>query len=398
MPSIYTWPCCHYLNDKRIWLYGQLKLFVSGLLFIEDTKNVSSEEPKKLHVSFLHIVEIKKARSTLLYGCIVVKVNEENLWFSSFQQRENVFNILEHFWKEQLFSEETTDKNQELLQIVYDTQNTLMDAAQTLHAQGQQISRTSHNMNMMHNDITVAERITSDIDSWFGAWRLKLPMKKTNALPERIESPISTDSIEYPVLISEKSNENHTKGYIVLRKETLEILGSKSEILFNFVIKQISEINVHSPWDVSFVRHCIGSYDTVVHITSKKTPMILKTLEKVYKCEFYYDDPPIEPDSDLDEMIINESSIASKEIDTNKAVLLQTGQQQDFSSTRDRQKPVSDEDARELSAVLNNMKTLAENISIEQDAQIKQIDDLTVSVDKANTRIKATDWKVKKLT
>lgn len=85
-------------------------------------------------------------------------------------------------------------------------------------------------------------------------------------------------------------------------------------------------------------------------------------------------------------------------LDTNKAVLLQTGQQQDFSSTRDRQKPVSDEDARELSAVLNNMKTLAENISIEQDAQIKQIDDLTVSVDKANTRIKATDWKVKKLT
>ncbi|XP_057292512.1 uncharacterized protein LOC130621215 [Hydractinia symbiolongicarpus] len=562
MPSIYTWPCCHYLNDKRIWLYGQLKLFASGLLFIEDTKNVISEEPKKLHVSFLHIVEIKKSRSTLLYGCIVVKINEENLWFSSFQQRENVFNILEHFWKEQLFSEETTDKkfscydlqllnnctylilnnkieplfapysqnsimtqqfilvikpanhvysfinpqnllsikfkiktkqwdsttigilnivarlqpifisenvvqinifsqleificvdtfahnilvqigairicstalvdrttkcasflsqylfqrlvmhgrhktyvsilffrNQELLQIVYDTQNTLMGAAQTLHAQGQQISRTSHNMNMIHNDITVAERLTSDIDSWFGAWRLKLPMKKTNALPARIESPISTDSIEYPVLISEKSNENHTKGHLVLRKENLEILGSNSEILFNFIIKQISEINVHSPWDVSFVRHCIGSYDTVVHITSKKTPMILKTLEKVYKCEFYYDDPPIEQDTDLDEMLINKSSIASKEIDTNKAVLLQTGQQQNLSSTRDKQKPVSDEDARELSAVLNNIKTLAENISIEQDAQIKQIDELTVSVDKANTRIKATDWKVKKLT
>lgn len=63
-----------------------------------------------------------------------------------------------------------------------------------------------------------------------------------------------------------------------------------------------------------------------------------------------------------------------------------------------KQKQISKEDENELSKVLNNMKSLALNISVEQDAQLKQIDSLSQSVDRANSRIKSTDWRVKNAT
>ena len=44
------------------------------------------------------------------------------------------------------------------------------------------------------------------------------------------------------------------------------------------------------------------------------------------------------------------------------------------------------------------MKTLATDISIEQDAQLKQIDSINQSVERATSRVKAVDYRVKKST
>ena len=51
-------------------------------------------------------------------------------------------------------------------------------------------------------------------------------------------------------------------------------------------------------------------------------------------------------------------------------------------------------DATELSKVLNSMKLLASDINVEQDAQLKQLDDLTEGVDRATARINATNRRV----
>ncbi|XP_005091799.3 synaptosomal-associated protein 47 [Aplysia californica] len=58
---------------------------------------------------------------------------------------------------------------------------------------------------------------------------------------------------------------------------------------------------------------------------------------------------------------------------------------------------VSDAEAAELSATLENLKSLALDISTEQDSQLDMIDRVTQSVDRADYRQKELDKKMNKL-
>ena len=55
---------------------------------------------------------------------------------------------------------------------------------------------------------------------------------------------------------------------------------------------------------------------------------------------------------------------------------------------------ITNKDADELSKVLQSMKHMATDINLEQDAQLKQIDKLTDSVDRAKTRLTTTSRRV----
>ena len=71
------------------------------------------------------------------------------------------------------------------------------------------------------------------------------------------------------------------------------------------------------------------------------------------------------------------------------------------SSLRQKQKKqsaLSEEETGEISTVLRSMKKLATDIAAEQDLQLQQIDVLNKSVERANSQIKQTDSKVKKMT
>ena len=63
-----------------------------------------------------------------------------------------------------------------------------------------------------------------------------------------------------------------------------------------------------------------------------------------------------------------------------------------------KQSALSEEETDEISTVLRSMKTLATDIAAEQDLQLQQIDALNKSVERANSQIKQTDSKVKKMT
>ena len=59
-----------------------------------------------------------------------------------------------------------------------------------------------------------------------------------------------------------------------------------------------------------------------------------------------------------------------------------------------RQKQLTKKNTDELSKVLKSMKVLASDISLEQDAQLKRIDDLTESVGRAQARLNTTNRRV----
>ena len=61
------------------------------------------------------------------------------------------------------------------------------------------------------------------------------------------------------------------------------------------------------------------------------------------------------------------------------------------------EKQMTDSDANELTSVLRNMKAMAIDINQEQELQNEQLDRLTMSVQKADTKIREDNRTIKKM-
>ena len=187
------------------------------------------------------------------------------------------------------------NKNQELLSIAYETQGVLLDASNQLHRQGKQLDSSSRTLEKIHNDITVAERITGDIESWFGAWRVKGRFKSEKANTDRVDScPLGQQSIDYPVLYGKVAQESHKSGQIVLKDGQFELLDEKYEVVHSFAIDMISEVDIHSPWDVTIIKRTFGKPLVRIHLTSARMPMLLKRLRQCKGPEYDLDNLPQE--------------------------------------------------------------------------------------------------------
>ena len=68
------------------------------------------------------------------------------------------------------------------------------------------------------------------------------------------------------------------------------------------------------------------------------------------------------------------------------------------SSTAKNSKSVTDAEAAEMGQVLQHMRSLALGIQDEQNRQLRQLDLLSDSVDKANERVRTDSRKISKLT
>lgn len=172
--------------------------------------------------------------------------------------------------------------NKELLRIAYETQEVLVDASKTLNNQGKQLDNASRTLEHMHNDITVAERITGDIESWLGAWRVKGDFTNQYTQSTEVQNrPLGKETIEYPILYAKVAQESHQSGQAMFHSNKFEVLDEKSNIVHSFPLKQISDIDVHSPWDITITKRIIGNPSVRLHLTSARMPLLLKNIRKV---------------------------------------------------------------------------------------------------------------------
>ena len=106
MPHIFSWQCSYYVNLKRKWLYGCLKLYNKCLKFKERKKttdeNLASGTTNCITIGFDSIIELKRETTTLIFSAVTIRVTSEKHWFSSFDNSLDVVNTMEHFWRESL--------------------------------------------------------------------------------------------------------------------------------------------------------------------------------------------------------------------------------------------------------------------------------------------------------
>eukprot|EP00794_Sanderia_malayensis_P003000 gene3000-3458_t len=421
MTHIFEWKCSYYCN--RTWKYGKLKLYQQILKFKENAK-----DGKLVLININDITEIKRRTTNLLFNAItVLNRNNDLFWFSSFANVYNVLSIIEHFWRDNLFGSDKsqqssrnpgkTSTRNELLEIAYDSQSTLMSAGRALHAQGEQITEACKKMDMLHSDLRVGEKIVSDLDSWFGSWNVKDPSPVSIAT--RHESPLSAQRLEYAVLIAKMAQESHSPAVLVIGTQSVEIFGDKNKLLYCFPIAELSHANVHSPYDMTFEKRLIGKPDIRVHIVSTRLPFILKTFENSCKYKPIYEDLPTSSD-DEETMAKNSSNdycantarhnpkplentfnqqlcTGTKAKPQNEAWIQNKATSQQMTASTSTKKQFSDSDANELAAVIRNMKSMAVDINKEQELQNDQIGQLTQSVQKADTKIRQDNRIIKKM-
>lgn len=405
MPSIFSWRCSYYQNTTRKWVNGKLSLREFDLLFGTDDTTVK-DNTIKIRITFDDICGLKKATSTLIYKCLVLNTKTDALWFGSFSNLEDVYKTVEYFWREKLYTSVsstslTNQKSNELLNIVHGTQDTLMEASKSLHAQGKQINRAAVTMNLIHQDLSVAERISEDLDSYFCSWRVRSPPVGGNVDNHLIERNdiVMADRIEYQILYARCAQESHKSGLLTLNNLAIDILDEKNVSLFSSQITQLSNIEVNSPWDINITKRGIGKEDIHWHLISTKMPEIIKSLQKVYNFELSFNDIPEDDISDDDEEE-NFDRIGGEEETTNynrDSLLSNSNRALQQSRQASVQTQLTSEESGELSKVLNNIKSMAVNIGVEQEAQLKQLDNLSESVERANDRIRSTDRKINKL-
>ena len=301
--TICQWSVSLYDEKARKWNFGTLNMTADGIEFLSDDEKNTSE---RIMILFEDLIDIKKATTGLVFGAVYVVTREnKKIWFSSLMDRNGFYGTLNHFWKAQLFSKRgdkgnlesgggrKTKLGQTLVGLVHDCQDTLSTAAVQLNAQGRQIDSSLWTMSELHNDLDVAERFVTDLESWVGRWRL--PKQYSSVDPVVVNQcdipQVFETEIVYNKLETGKANPRIV-GLLRLSRDGLYIMSQKQTLIHHFKWSDVSKIRVVTPYEVMVIQYQFGKPDLVYGLVCANMMAILTLIEKCAKYKLEYDKPP----------------------------------------------------------------------------------------------------------
>ncbi|XP_056190429.1 synaptosomal-associated protein 47 isoform X2 [Falco biarmicus] len=299
---IHSWPCSYYLDTSKQWVSGRLTLTPVAIKFTADK---TGELLVNFHLS--SIDEIKKESSNLIFSSLTILEKNTKHWFGSLQPNRNVvFNILEHFWREQLLSSQgagaeaaalQSRKGKELIGLLTGSQKQLEDTAKVLHYQGEQFDNIMRGLNKIEGDMDVADRLLTELESpslWsFSSklWKALLEIKPKETATVSDSKNQEEILIRIPVIITHRTDSNVKPGKLTLFASGLEISDCNSQVIHRFESKDVDDIRVHTPYEISVRQRFIGKPDTSYRLLSAKMPEAIPILEMQFskKMQFLED-------------------------------------------------------------------------------------------------------------
>lgn len=414
------WSVSLYDEKARKWNFGTISMKPDQIEFLSDSEGKTSE---RMVIQFEDVIDIKKATTGLVFGAVYVVTKEnKKIWFSSLMDRNGFHGTLSHFWKARLFQRRgdegslvlgggrKTRLGQTLVGIVQDSQDTLSKAAVQLHGQGRQIDSSLWAMSELHNDLDIAERLVTDLESWVGRWRL--PKQYSSADPvvvNKCDIPeVFETEIVYNKLETGKANPKIV-GLLRLCRDGLYIMSQRQTLIHHFKWADVSKIRVVMPYEVMVIQYQLGKPDLVYGFVCADMIAILKLIEKCAKYKLEYDKPP-----ETAVCTNHGSRVQARQIGTtkqeNKGSFSERNANQDtrfpsfdVSSTPQLQvqgqgQTVSEQEVEQICQGLTSLKSLALAVEEEEGVQNEKLDTLTTSVDRANDRLTAVNKRVKHMT
>ncbi|NXM85275.1 SNP47 protein, partial [Oenanthe oenanthe] len=288
---IHSWPCSYYLDSSKQWIPGKLSLTPLSIQFRADK---AGELLVDFHLS--GISEIKKESSHLIFSSLTVLEKGTKHWFSSLQPNRNVvFNILEHFWREQLVCRQEagagagaaleSSKGRELTGMLEGSQRRLEDTAKVLHSQGEQFDNIMRGLHKIEGDMDVADRLLTELESpsWWPfstkLWKTPLEWKAKEAAAAPDPGSQEEILLRIPVLITQRADSSCRPGGLTVLPSGLEIRDGSSQLLQRFGRRELDEIRVHSPYEISVRQRFIGRADTCCRLLAARMPRALPLLQ-----------------------------------------------------------------------------------------------------------------------
>ncbi|XP_056339734.1 synaptosomal-associated protein 47 isoform X2 [Oenanthe melanoleuca] len=409
---IHSWPCSYYLDSSKQWIPGKLSLTPLSIQFRADK---TGELLVDFHLS--GISEIKKESSHLIFSSLTILEKGTKHWFSSLQPNRNVvFNILEHFWREQLVSRQEagagaaleSSKGKELTGMLEGSQKRLEDTAKVLHSQGEQFDNIMRGLHKIEGDMDVADRLLTELESpswWpFSTKLWKTPLewkpKETAAAPD----PKNQEEIleEIPVLITQRADSSCKPGRLTLLPSGLEIRDCSSQLLQRFGRREVDEIRVHSPYEISVRQRFIGKPDTSFRLLAARMPRALPLLQLHFSAKIQFLEGALgfaggrkSPQEDLGASIWQ---AASGFLGATANPEIPAGSGEGADEEQAQLQKISQEEAKELRQILQKLKGLALETEAELERQDEALESIGSSADRATLTIERHNRRMRRLT
>ncbi|XP_030119975.4 synaptosomal-associated protein 47 isoform X3 [Taeniopygia guttata] len=409
---IHSWPCSYYLDTSKQWIPGKLSLTPVSIKFTADK---TGELLVDFHLS--GISEIKKESSHLIFSSLTILEKSTKHWFSSLHPNRNVvFNILEHFWREQLVSSQEagagaaleSTKGKELTGMLEGSQKRLEDTAKVLHSQGEQFDNIMRGLHKIEGDMDVADRLLTELESpsW---WPFSTKLWKTPLEAKPKETPAAPDPkpqegilLRIPVIITHRTDSNAKPGKLTLLPSGLEIKDCNSQLLHRFESREVDDIRVHTPYEISIRQRFIGKPDTSYRLLAARMPEAIPILEMQFSKKIQFLEDALgfaaagkSPQADLGTSIW-QAATGFLGAAVNPGLLAGSAEGTDKEQVQ--LQKISQEEAKELRQILKKLKGLALETEAELERQDEALDSISSSVDRATLTIDRQNRRMRKLT
>ncbi|GFR59110.1 synaptosomal-associated protein 47 [Elysia marginata] len=268
-------------------------------------------------------------------------------------------------------------------------------------------------MQDIHQDLTVAERITAGLNSWLGRWKMST-VSKPGAIIFLKDGDVP-DMLDVEVLYTKVHLSRvgpQTCGVCRIESNGVTILDMKQKVIHHFKWSEISRVRAVSPWEIMLTQYLIGHPDLSYNVVSVHMPSLLSKITDYAGAKVEY----IEPSPDKSSLYGNSKVKEFAEPPPYKTLNgpvhkmphqdqtvqhghehQQSWDQSQISTSKHKETVISDAEVDELTATLNNIKATALAVQTEQDSQLEDIDELTSSVVRANDRVRAMNKTMGKL-
>ncbi|NXC07811.1 SNP47 protein, partial [Orthonyx spaldingii] len=408
---IHSWPCSYYLDSNKQWISGKLSLTPTSIKF---TAEKTGELLVDFHLS--GISEIKKESSHLIFSSITILENGTKHWFSSLHPNRNVvFNILEHFWREQLLSGRgagagaESSKGKELAGMLVGSQKRLEDTAKVLHSQGEQFDNIMRGLHKIEGDMDVADRLLTELESpsW---WPFSTKLWKSGAEAKPKEAAAAADPrpregilLRIPVIVGHRTDSSAKPGQLSLLPSGLEIRDCNSQLLHRFESRDVDDIRVHTPYEISIRQRFIGKPDNSYRLLAARMPEAIPILEMQFSRKMQFLEDALgfagagkSPQVDLGASIW-QAATGLLGGAVNPGIPAGSREGPDNEQLQ-KQEKVSQEEANELRQILKKLKSLALETEAELEMQDEALDSISSSVDRATLNIDRQNRRMRKLT